>query len=161
MRCETMEQGLDAYRTKGLAPQIQAQFERHLADCRSCRETLARLERLAILLGSDPAPPVPQGMAGRIMAEARRQFQTPQSVDRKLPSLLRWWQSLTLPMQAAAAVVLAVGLAAGAWMGRDTGQGSSLATSTTPSKEYSFDYLSEAPAGSLVDAYLRLTLAQN
>jgi hypothetical protein len=100
-------------------------------------------------------------MAGRIMAEARRQFQTPQSVDRKLPSLLRWWQSLTLPMQAAAAVVLAVGLAAGAWMGRDTGQESSLATSTTPSKEYSFDYLSEAPAGSLVDAYLRLTLAQN
>lgn len=161
MRCETVEQGLDAYRTKGLDPQVQSQIDSHLADCRSCREALVRLERLAVLLGSDPVPPVPQGMAERIMTEARREFQAPRPMDRKRPSLLCWWRSLTLPMQTAAAAVLAVGLAAGALMGRDTGQRLSLAASGNFSEEHNFDYLSEAPAGSLVDAYLRLTLAQN
>ena len=72
-----------------------------------------------------------------------------------------------MPMHAAAAAVLIVGLAVGLVMGW-TASPSTARTSATEAtvradalNAYNLDYLDEAPAGSLADSYLTLVVASN
>ena len=69
---------------------------------------------------------------------------------------------------AAAAAVLVMGLAIGVLMGRDTWQspgiqpvGKSQMAQVEPITIYNLDYLTDAPKGSLADAYLTLVSATN
>ena len=71
-------------------------------------------------------------------------------------------------MKLAAAAVLVMGLAIGALMGRDTWQspgiqsgGKSQMAQVEPTAIYNLDYLTDAPKGSLADAYLTLVSATN
>ncbi len=71
-------------------------------------------------------------------------------------------------MNLAAAAVLVMGLAIGALMGRDTWQspgvqsgGKSQMAQVEPTAIYNLDYLTDAPKGSLADAYLTLVSATN
>lgn len=68
----------------------------------------------------------------------------------------------------AVAAVLLMGLAIGALMGRDTWQspgiqsvGDSQMAQVEPTAIYNLDYLTDAPRGSLADAYLTLVSATN
>ncbi len=71
-------------------------------------------------------------------------------------------------MKLAGAAVLVMGLAIGALMGRDTWQspgiqsvGKSQMAQVGPTTIYNLDYLTNAPKGSLADAYLTLVSATN
>jgi len=78
------------------------------------------------------------------------------------------WVSVPAPMRAAAAAVLILGLAAGAFMARGTFQPpASESVASTQSADahvaavYSLDYLTDAPSGSLAHVYVTLVSAQN
>jgi anti-sigma factor RsiW len=152
---------LERYTGGGLAAEERSQIELHLAKCDDCRKKLARLEATVRLLRGQPLPPVPEGFAERVLARAREQTGLTLRPT-VLVGPVRWWQSALIPAQVAA--VLLLGLAVGGFMGRDFGTRGQAAGGRETAQgrivaEYNLDCLSEAPAGSLTDVYLRLALA--
>jgi hypothetical protein len=59
--------GLSAYLDDQLGVEERAAMDRHLADCEDCRDELEALWLLAKAVGKEEAPPVPAGLAGRII----------------------------------------------------------------------------------------------
>ena len=167
MRCEQVQEGLHAYLDGELRPRARARIETHVESCRNCRRALAAARQLAALLEETPAPPVPEGFAGRVMAQARERAAGDRRLFRPSWNPFLWWTSMSVPMRAAAAVVLIVGLAAGILMARETWQApaaKSVASRTAPTDPvaiYGLDYLTECPDTSLTDVYLGLASAQN
>jgi anti-sigma factor RsiW len=158
MRCDHVITRLDAYAGGGLAPAEAAELAAHLESCPSCRQSLARLPKLAAILGQASTPAVPAGFAARVMSRARGR---PGSVGQRASagwSPLRWWCLTPAPMHAAAAAVLLVGSALGMLMGRamlPASQAPSVQTaaSVAPADAldpYNLDYLGEAPSCSLL-----------
>lgn len=168
MHCDHVRERLSAYMDTEVGHHMRAQIDEHLAACENCREALARLRQVDAFLGSAPAPCASEGFAGRVMAEARQHAAGWRQPPREPWSSLRWWASSSVPMRAAAAAVLMVGLAAGAFMGRDTWQppaprsaASTQSTDTNVAGVYNLDYLSGAPSGSLAHVFVTLVSAQN
>ena len=164
MRCKQVRQKLDAYAANELTPGVGEQVESHLVTCDACCQALARMEELAALLRSVPAPPVPEGFAARLMAAARERLAARERPARALASPWRWWTSVPVPMRLAAAAVLVISLSLGALMGWDTARGVAAAPSASaqadPTAVYNLDVLADAPSGSLAEAYLALASAQ-
>ena len=163
MRCDEVQNLLEPYAAGELTAENRQRIDRHLAGCEDCGRMLARLGALVGLLRSQPLPTVPEEFSERVMAKVRERVSLmPLSSARVGP--LRWWQTASVPMQAAAVLLLAMGLTAGGFMGRDywirsqAGGGREMARGRVTA-EYNLDCLSEAPAGSLTNAYLRLALA--
>ena len=163
MRCDEVQDLLEHYVAGGLAAKDREQTDLHLGGCEDCQKMLGRLQAMVGLLRSQPLPAAPEGFSDRVMAKAwGRVWLTPGSSAPIGP--LRWWRAASLPMQAAAMLLLALGLVAGGFMGRDywvhseAGGDGEMARGRIAA-EYNLDCLSEAPAGSLTDAYLRLALA--
>jgi anti-sigma factor RsiW len=164
MRCKTVQGKLDLYLAEELATADQRQVEAHLRSCPDCRAESVRLRELVTLLKGDTAvPPVPEGFSSRVVAKASERLAARQPSEMPVPgSIRRWWASVSFPMRAEAAAVLAAGLLIGVLMGQQTWrsvhpsmpQG---ATQADVSAIYELDYLSDAPAGSLSQAYLALT----
>lgn len=162
MRCNGVRRKLGAYEDGELGPGARADVDRHLESCEGCREALARLRSVGSLLEGAQLPPVPEGFASRVMTEARRRATEGGPTRRagRLP-LRRWWP-LTAPMQAAAVLVFAVGLTLGALMGWATWQGRAsesrpaTVAEADPLEIYSADCLTDAPEGSLTEAYMSM-----
>ena len=164
MRCRTVQERLNAFLDGLLQPSERAAMEVHLQGCPECQASLARLQRLSSLLESMPVPPVPDGFSARLMERAHER----QAEPRK-SRILSWrpvlfWRGMPATMRVAAAAMLVLAIGLGALMGRDLSSGApkppSLAAAD-PNAVYGFDYLSEAPGGSLADAYLTLASAAN
>jgi anti-sigma factor RsiW len=163
MRCEDVTTRLDAYAAGELQPVLAAKLAAHLESCESCRQSLARLKRLVAVLGQASVPPVPVGFASRVMAQARSRRTAAASAGW---NPLRWWRLVPVPMHAAAAAVLVIGLAAGLVMGWATLPASQAppaqaAVQADPLDAYNLDYLGDAPSGSLADSYLALVSGRN
>ena len=125
MRCQTVRQKLEAYAAQELTPQVRERIEGHLQSCSRCREALARQKELEALIRSVPAPPVPDGFAGRVMARARVRGESLARLSFRVESSrLVGAQRLRLAMGTAAA--LAAGLLIGGLMGWQTWQRSAV-----------------------------------
>lgn len=168
MRCKTIQDKFDLYLAEGLRGTDQRQVEAHLRSCPDCRAELVRLKQLLALLKSDSAiPPVPEGFSSRLMAKARERLAVRQPPEMSLPwSIRRWWTSVSFPMRAEAAAMLAASLLIGVFMGQQTWYSVHPSTpqqaiQADPLAAYAFDYLSDAPGDSLAGAYLSLTAALN
>ena len=174
MRCKTIQQKLDLFLAEELTATGRKQIQAHLQSCPDCRAELVRLKQLLALLKSDSAiPPVPEGFSSRLMAKASERLaarQPPETVPARqsVPGSLwrlRWLQLATsVGRRAAQAAVLAGGLLMGVLMGQRTWQSAHpsnphRALQADPVAVYELDYLSDAPAGSLTQAYLTLTRA--
>jgi len=73
VRCRKITSYLNAYADGELPVRLRRVVESHLAACESCRRRLEEILGTAELFeGTLPAPPVPDGLAARIMAEAHR-----------------------------------------------------------------------------------------
>ena len=163
MRCRKVQQDLSAF-LDGLVPADErVAMEAHLRGCPECQGALTRLRRLSSLLESIPAPPVPVGFSERLMARAYQR--QPQRHGLRILSSrpMVFWRNMPASRRVAAAAMVVIGLAVGTLMGRDTWRSFSATRSATgrvsmadPADSYSFDYLSEAPRGSLADVYLTL-----
>jgi len=117
MRCRKTISYLNAYvdgeLPEGLCPILEA----HLAACESCRRRLEGIRGIdEVFQGRLPVPPVPDGFAERVIAEARRR-QPMRIPERHSPSPvwnpLQWIAGLLAPMRLAACVTVFLALVAG------------------------------------------------
>ena len=133
--------------------------------CHDCQDALIGLRRLAAVLENAPAPPVPKGFAGRVMARAcgRVGQRRPFWATVELP--FRWWMESAFPLRVGTAAVLTLGLTVGLLMGWDTARGRAACGPAPEDADllavYNVDYLEEAPSGSLAEAYLALASGRN
>jgi len=162
MHCRTVQRKLNAYLDRELATPERARVDAHLGVCAKCSEALDRLVRVGAALEQLPAPPpVPDSLAERVRARARQRLARlrPQRVVVR-PRPLFW-----PVMGVAAAAILVLGLGLGALMGWDTLRPcpapAALVGQAGPDEVYSLDYLTEAPRGSVAEAYLSLVSAAN
>lgn len=160
MHCDEVQKLLEPYALGQLAPEERRPVDLHLAGCEDCRSSKARLESLVRLLRRETLPAPPEGMPERVLDRARQRLR-PTVVEPWRPSLLRWWPAASVPLRAAAVLLLGLGLLAGGFMGRDVGvrgesHGDARRARAHAAAEYHLDCLSEAPSGSLAGAYLRL-----
>lgn len=162
MRCRAVQEKLNLYAAGGLLPSVVGQMESHLQGCPACRKELAKLRRLETLLRTATTPPVPEGFAARVLAEAKeRASATVASRPLARRGALPSWERLGRWTGAAAA--LAVGLMLGVFMGHATWQAAAAqspvaaAQPVDPLAASSFEYLVEPGGDSLAQAYLQLT----
>jgi anti-sigma factor RsiW len=162
MRCSEVQQKLDLFATQELTHSVRERIEDHLASCSECRQALAKLQRFEDLLTVSPAPPVPDGFAARVVAQAKeRQAIVTRSGRMPRVSLRSRWERFEFSVGTAAA--LAAGLVIGVFMGHETwrpGGRQPPAVATRPADPLAasgFEYLIEPGGDSLAQAYLGLT----
>jgi len=157
MNCAKFRKMANVYLDEETPQTLRAAIQAHLKTCADCRRAYEMTKRLAGLLQTEPAPDVPEGFARRVMTRARQQ-----GIPKPVPVLLypaQWWFELASPLRIAAAAMLVIGLAMGALMGWDVGQNGNAApilTKTDTLKQYSLDYLGDAPYGSLAQVFLTI-----
>lgn len=99
-KCEEVRERLSAWLDGELSEEGRAQVAAHLESCAACRRELAQLTALNAALAELAAPPVPLGLAERVLARVQ-------------PSRRFWWQNLAL------AASLVMGLVLGGALARD------------------------------------------
>lgn len=158
MDCRKAKRELNRYLDGELPVRDRDHINWHLAECSSCRESLERLRVVGDALGELPEPPdLPAGFAERVIVRAERRLE-------ERPAVVPFWKSFSPAMRIAAAAVLMLGIGLGALMARSLSTGASPPSSlgeADPSEVYGIDYLTEAPGGSLADAYLTLASTGN
>jgi anti-sigma factor RsiW len=161
MRCDLIQEQLDAYWDDEVSAAARQEIERHLRICTVCRLLLDRKQRLANLLAEALIPPVPDSFVERVLSKATSTTAQPAAK----PS--RWLQAAPALRRLAAAIVLAAGVTAGARMGWQTRQPGSPPAKTAdtgrdnPVAVYNLDYLGSTPDGSLPKAYLTLVASNS
>ena len=160
MRCQKVRRKLSVHADGELESRTAAAVERHLESCRACRESLVRLKRLTGVLEGTQAPPVPAGFAARLADEARRRATESGIIREARPLPSGFGSPSTIVMRVAAALVFAVGLTLGSLMGWSTWRGQTpksrpaAVAEADPLGVYSADCLTDAPEGSLTEAYM-------
>jgi anti-sigma factor RsiW len=164
MRCHKVQQKLEDQTAGELTPQEQKRIEGHLRRCSLCQVALARQQSLKALVANVPAPPLPDGFAERVMAEARQRGRFRHGVPRVTWNGLGWLEPQRLRLAMGPVAALAAGLFIGAFMGWETWQGSAMQRSFgTQVAEGDFaagsdvSFLTDLGDRSLGNAYLGLT----
>jgi len=159
MRCRKIISYLNAYVDGELPGKRRRIVEAHLVDCESCRGRLEGIREMDELFqGTLPVPPVPDGLAARIMAEARRRQPVgiPGSPS-PLPAWnpLQWIAGLSAPMRLAACATVLLALVAGlALDGRDvTGRNVLI---EQRKDLYGLEWFDPAPPGSIGSIYIAM-----
>jgi anti-sigma factor RsiW len=156
MRCQDVQNQLKSFSLGELPMDVRQTVQDHVAECDACRAELAKIDALAGVLAAAQTPPTPSGFTARVLATARQRLKT----DQIEPwNLIGWWRLTSVPMHAAAAAALVIGLAVGLLMGQAAAPLAPLAADKMPSDPvdtYPLDYLGEAPGGSLADDYFAL-----
>jgi len=164
MRCQAVRQKLEAYAAAEVPPQVRKRIKGHLQSCSECREALARQKELEALIRNVPAPPVPDGFAGRLMARARVRGEAPRPVSPSGWNHFRWLEPQRVRLATGTAAALAAGLMIGGLMGRQTWQRSAAqigtgnqVIETDPVGASGLSLLTRLGDKSLGEAYLGLT----
>ncbi|GBE12690.1 hypothetical protein BMS3Abin13_00982 [bacterium BMS3Abin13] len=155
MRCRKVISYLNAYADGELPEELRLVVKDHIAVCKTCRGRLEEIQGIDVLFqGTLSVPPVPDGLAARIMAEARRR-QSVVAPKRSEWNPLQWIAGLSAPMRIAACATVLLAFVAGlsldgGWM---SGQGSS-----EPEKNLSgLEWFDPAPPGSIGSIYIAMT----
>jgi anti-sigma factor RsiW len=119
MGCRAIQRKLDRYAGGELGASARGVIAAHIRECDACRRELQQLHALRELFGSATVPPLPEDFAARVVAAAReRTARRGDWAARPRRSAAERWRRLRVVAQTVAA--LAVGLAAGAYLGFDT-----------------------------------------
>src|SRR5579859_1529386 len=160
MRCKRVLKQLSRYVDLEVPPELREEIEGHLAECSGCRQSLAKLERVAAVPAGSSLPSVPDGFAERVMGKARDQARRePQARGAEWRPLSWWWDAAPI-MRAAAIVAALVGLTSGAVMSggfarpSSFSRGQQAAAGGPGSIVPSSDFLAGIPAGSVEQTYL-------
>ena len=159
MNCRYTQSKLSRYLDREMSVAQRQLVESHVEACGSCRNALECLQAASEALAQLPAPPdVPRGFAERLRSLAAQQAPVQ-------PSIISFRDLLTRPMRFAAAAMLMLGLGIGAVLSLDLNRASGTAkesqTAADPTAVYGLDVLTDAPGGSLADAYLALAGGAN
>jgi anti-sigma factor RsiW len=139
---------ISAYLDKELGLGEKTVFEAHVQGCASCSHTVEEMRSLRAAFANVERHPAPYGFATRVMARTAE-------LEKKeapwfVPFFVRFAEAAVL------LVVITVGILAGKVM-----TNSSPATTTNISSALSLDMFDATPPGSLGNAYLAMTEAQN
>jgi len=159
MRCRKTTSYLNAYVDGEVPERLRRTVESHLAVCESCRGRLEEIRQVDELFqGSLPVPPVPDGFAARIMAEARRR-QRAEISERSSPlpawNPLQWIAGLSAPMRLAACATVLLALITGLSLygGPFSGQNVII----EPERNlYGFEWFAAVPPGSIGSIYIAM-----
>lgn len=170
MRCNRAQAMLDRYVAEELPLLERVALESHLRECPGCRQQLAQVQTLLGILRNVPAPPVPQGLVGRVMAKAGQEIGSQGSVVQTNLRPVPWWRHGVTPQQIGFAAALAAGLLVGVVLGRQTWTHSLRTSAPEPPIAHAqvmdaenvylldyLDYFSSTPRGSFPEIYLSLT----
>jgi len=161
MRCGKVRRLLSVYLDEELSAELRTEVEAHLGSCEGCRGQLARLRRVASLLGRGAAPAVPDGFASRVVKRAEELTTRREDVPARSASPLRSWRGMSLPMRLAVAAALVVGLALGVAMGRDTWNSRTARASGDPGALYGLGTLETSQNQSLPQMFLTMVSGSN
>ncbi len=158
MNCRNTRAQLSRYLDGEMSVTERGRIENHVNACELCRNALERLQCVSEALSRLPAAPeVPQGFAEQLRGLAAQRVPVQ-------PSIVSFRDLLMPPMRFAAAAVLMLGLGLGAVLSLDLNRAGGTPesqTATDPAAVYQLDVLSDAPGGSLADAYLALASGSN
>ena len=115
MNCEEAQKHLSDFLDGSLDDERCREIRDHFVACSLCREEMAGLAECQRLVASLPIVEPPLGFANRVMAEVR-EAANPPSLWQRLFLPLR----IKIPLQAAAVVLIAVGLFVYSRVGSDT-----------------------------------------
>jgi len=159
MRCKRIVSYLNAYVDGELPEGLRRLVESHLAACESCGGRLEEIQGMDVLLdGSLPVPPVPDGLAARIMAEAQRR-QLASAPKRRFSPLawnpVQWVVDLSAPMRLAAGVTVLLALVAGLSLdGRGVAE---RVARVEPGRNLSgLEWFNPTPPGSIASIYVAM-----
>ncbi len=159
MKCRKIIPYLNAYVDGEIPERRRRTVEAHLAACESCRERVEEIrETDELFQGTLAVPPVPNGLAPRIMAEARRRH--PLAIPGNSATLpawnpLRWIAGLSAPMRLAACATVLLALAAGlALDGTNLNRGNP--PIVTEKDLYGLEWFAPTPPGSIGSIYLTM-----
>jgi anti-sigma factor RsiW len=162
MNCEQILGLLSPYLDDEIMPSLREEMTRHIDSCATCRQALAQLGEIDGRLRHAPIPEVPEGLAARVLARARERIERRGRGAAGVGTVLQWWTTQTTALRLAVAAALILGLVTGLWMGKDfTVDPTPAADEPGPSALYNLDFLTDAPSGSLAQAYLTLTSTSN
>jgi len=105
MKCDKVQDRLGAYSDGELFRLQSRRIGRHLEGCSSCQIHLAGLREVNRILGEIPMPPVPEGLALRVVAEAARRVPGVERlslIDHACEWLTQAFQSMSYPVRLAA-----------------------------------------------------------
>jgi len=159
MRSRKTTSYLSAYVDGEVPERLRRIVESHLATCESCRGRLDEIRQIDELLqGSLPVPPVPDRLAARIMAEARRR-QSRGISERRSPlpvwNPLQWIAGLSAPMRLAACATVLLALVTE--LSLDGGPLSGQNVSIEPERNlYGFEWFAPVPPGSIGSIYIAM-----
>ena len=159
--CLRFRKWLGAYLDGELSLAKRLLVETHLGRCETCRTALENIRNLEPVLLNLEVPPVPVGLAGRVMAIAREKAAQLQRPVLWNPG--QWWLTISAQARAASVAMLFAGLMTGLALGWRTGRPPMESPGQVRARiqselldTYNLDVLSEMPMGSLADVYLAL-----
>jgi anti-sigma factor RsiW len=166
MNCKKILSQLDAYADEELSCKRRRKVEEHLAVCQACRGQLDNLERVGGILDSIDVPPLPEGFAARVMAEARNGKVL--TVQEKRPfwpldwSPFRWFVELSRPMRTAVCSAALLACLLGIFLSEKFSLPDSRQTVVASAETMEgFEWFNATPPASLGGAYLNLTLSSS
>jgi anti-sigma factor RsiW len=155
--CDEISKRLHAYLDAELSADQSAAVETHILACRSCRDAIAKRQRLGTLVQGASLAPLPEGFADRVLLRAQQPASRSHASRRTIWNSFKWWTRLPMPGRVAAAAVVLAAIAAGSVMGWQTAKASVPSPPVeSPVALYNLDYLGSRPVGSLPQAYLTL-----
>jgi len=156
MRCRKVTSYLNAYADGELPEKQRLSVKEHLATCEACQRRLEEIRGIDVLFqGTLSVPPVPDGFAARIMAEARRR-QSVVAPKRSEWNPLQWVAGLSVPMRIAACVAILLAFATG--LSLDGGWMTRQGMSSQPEKNLSgLEWFEPTPPGSIGSVYIAMT----
>lgn len=170
MRCRKVRRQFETYldgEQRAVPVAGRESVKAHLEGCEACRRELSQLRRLRERLAEVPAPPVPEGFAGRVVARAKARYGEESPLRRAAsahPRASAWYR---LRLAAGTVAALAAGLALGAFLGNDVGRDAARQGPTAETRQA--DQLTGAGLGrfvvesddSLAQAYLEITTGRD
>jgi anti-sigma factor RsiW len=160
MKCRKILSRLNAYADRELAKERRHEVEDHLDHCQACRAQFERIRQVEDLLDTIAIPAVPEGLAARVMVQARSK--APFTTARK-PLFaadwlrLRWFTALPTPMRLVACALVLLAFFLGVTMSREVSlSGSRLTTEARVESLEGLEWFSPTPPDSLESSYLSL-----
>jgi len=158
MKCDKVLDRLGAYADGELSRLQSRRIGRHLEGCSSCQVHLAGLREVNRIVGEIPMPPVPEGLALRVMAEAARRapgVERLSLIDRGCEWLTQALQAMSYPVRlAACGTVIAASLGGVLMADRITPADRRYADVVAARELDGVEWFGAAPPASVAAAYL-------
>lgn len=156
LSCLKYRNRLGAYLDGEVSPRLSKAVAAHVTRCEACRVALEELRGVAPVMHTLDVPPIPAGLADKVMERARTI--SVRSHERPVAwSPLKWWRMGSAPLRLAACATILLAFCLGVALGRGAFV---YEENKTPvpgvASMDGFEWFSQTPPASLGSTYLML-----